>query len=330
LLSLSKLPVPLETAQALFTRHLSGEARIHAYQELTDGMYNAAYRVDLADGMTCVLKVAPPPEVRVLRYEREILRAEVEVLRLAAARTAMPVPKVLFHAESSDLLPSPCFAMDFVPGESLHKLRPSLPTAEQERIDRECAAFLRQLNAIQGPDFGLFTPSAPRFPTWRAAFDQLLKDILLDGEEAQVSLPLPTQALLELARRHYAVLDEVTQPCLVHWDLWDGNIFIDPATLQISGMIDFERALWADLLMEVNFGPLGINPAFFAGYGLILPFSPSQRTRRLLYDLYLFLIMVIECSYRRYPTDDQEKWVRPMLEETIKKLEVGEDQRTIP
>jgi aminoglycoside phosphotransferase (APT) family kinase protein len=289
-------------------------------------MFNAAYRVDLADGTTCVLKVAPPPEVRVLRYEREILRTEVEVLRLAAARTDMPVPRVLFHDESCDLLPSPCYAMDFVPGESLHKLRPSLPIEEQERIDRECAAYLRQLNAIQGSDFGLYTPSAPRFPAWRDAFDHLLTDILLDGEEAGVSLPLGYPALRELARRHYPALDEITQPVLVHWDLWDGNIFIDPArsigaaTRQISGMIDFERALWADPLMEVNFGPFGINPAFFAGYGLTLPFSPSQRTRRLLYDLYLFLIMVIECAYRRYPTDDQEKWVRPLLVETIEKL----------
>jgi aminoglycoside phosphotransferase (APT) family kinase protein len=320
MLSLSKLPVSLETAQALFTRHQNG-ARITFYQELTDGMYNAAYRVDLADAQTCVLKVAPPPDVRVLRYEREILRTEVEVLRLAAAHTSMPVPRVVFHDERCDLLPSPCFAMQFIPGESLHKLRPSLPVAEQERIDRECAAFLLQLNAIHGPDFGLFTPSAPRFPAWRAAFDRLLTDILLDGEEAQVSLPLPTQALLDLARRHYPALDEVTQPVLVHWDLWDGNIFIDPATCQITGMIDFERALWADPLMEVNFGVFGPNPAFFAGYGMALPFSPAKQTRRLLYDLYLFLIMVIECYYRRYPTDDQEKWVRPMLVETIKKLE---------
>jgi aminoglycoside phosphotransferase (APT) family kinase protein len=200
LLSLFKLPVPLETAQALFTRHLNG-ARITFYQELTDGMYNAAYRVDLADGRICALKIAPPRKARVLRYEREILRTEVEVLRLAVARTNMPVPKMLFHDERCDSLLSPCFSMDFVPGESLHKLRPSLPVEEQERIDRECAVFLRQLNAIHGPGFGLFTPSAPRFPAWWEAFDDLLADILLDGEEAGVSLPLPTQALLDLARR---------------------------------------------------------------------------------------------------------------------------------
>jgi aminoglycoside phosphotransferase (APT) family kinase protein len=366
LISLSKLPVPQETAQALFEKHMGSGERIAAYQELTEGMFNAAYRVALADGRVCVLKAAPPPEVRVLRYEREILRTEVEVLRLVKARTAMPVPGVLFHDESCELLPSACFAMDFIPGEALHRLRASLSAEEQERIDQACGGYLRQMNAIGGEAFGLFTPSARRFPTWREAFDRLMVDILLDGEEAGVELPVGYAEMLALARRHYEALEEVTRPALVHWDLWDGNIFIDAATRQVSGLIDFERALWGDPLMEVNFSAFTFNRAFLEGYrqcirgnsnggygnlsygaeegiatreghsfaaqggghsGAAVPvhegacFTEAQKTRRLLYDLYLYLIMVIECAYRRYPTDDQEVWSRGKLGETIQGLE---------
>jgi aminoglycoside phosphotransferase (APT) family kinase protein len=319
--SLSKLPVSQESAQALFNRHMGSAARICSYQELTEGFFNAAYRVELADGMVCVLKVAPPPDVRVLRYEREILSTEVEVLRLVAARTSMPVPAVLFHDEHCDLLPSPCFAMQFVAGESLHKLRSSLSLEEQEQIDRACGDYLRQMNALSGPGFGLYTPSAMRFSTWRQAYDKLLVDVLLDGEAEGIGLPLSPQALLALARQHYAALDEVTRPALVHWDLWDGNIFINPVTRQVNAIIDFERALWADPLMEVNFGAFGLNPAFMQGYGFILPLSPAQQTRRALYNLYLFLIMVIECRYRRYATDDQENWARGKLADVIAKLQ---------
>lgn len=362
MLSLSKLSVPREIAQALFEKYMGSGARIAAYQELTDGMFNAAYWIELADGMTCVLKVAPPPEVVVLRYERDILRTEVEVLRLVKERTAMPVPEVLFHDESGKLLPSACFAMQFVEGEALHRLRPSLSPQEQERIDRACGAYLRQMNAIIGDAFGLFTPTAPRLATWREAYDRLLRDVLLDGEEAGIELTMGYPALLELASQHYAALDEVTRPALVHRDLWDGNIFIDPATRQVSGLIDFERALWADPLMEVNFSAFAFNKAFLEGYGwrkgraAFLTataedgaagdggygnpshdqsqgldgrygnppndfregvFNRSEQTRRLLYDLYLFLIMVIECTYRRYETNDQENWARGKLKETI-------------
>ena len=319
--SLSKLPVSQETAQALFKRHMGGEAQIRAYQELTEGYFNAAYRVELVDGKVYVLKVAPPPEVRVLRYEREIMRTEVDVLRMVAAQTTMPVPAILFHDQACDLLPSACFAMQFVKGEPLHKLRASLPLEDLERIDRACGDYLRQMNGICGTGFGLFTPSAPRFPSWREAYDQLLRDVLLDGEEIGIALPLSSQEVLELAHQHYSALDEVERPALVHWDLWDGNIFIDPEKRQVSGIIDFERALWGDPLMEVNFGAFGfINPAFVEGYGLSLPLSPAQQARRRLYNLYLFLIMVIETAYRQYPTDDQERWTRVKLEETIGEL----------
>ena len=319
--SLSKLPVSQEAAQALFNSYLGSAARICSYQELTEGFFNAAYRVELADGMVCVLKVAPPPEVRVLRYERAIMHTEVEVLRLVASGTTMPVPAVLFHDERCELLPSPCFAMQFVAGEPLHKLRSSLSLDENQRIDRVCGDYLRQMNALSGPDFGLYTPAAPRFSTWRQAYEQLLSDVLLDGEAERVNLPLSSAALLALARQHFAALDEVTRPALVHWDLWDGNIFIDPLTRQVNGIIDFERALWADPLMEVNFGAFGFNPDFIQGYGFDLPLTPAQQTRRALYNLYLFLIMVIECHYRHYPTNDQENWARGKLAEVIAVLQ---------
>jgi hypothetical protein len=72
--------------------------------------------------------------------------------------------------------------------------------------------------------------------------------------------------------------------------------------------------------MEVNFGAFGISPNFVAGYGMPQPFNPSQQTRRTLYNIYLFLIMVIECTYRNYPTNDQETWARGMLDTEIAKL----------
>jgi len=205
---LSKLPVSQEVAQELFMRHMGSAARICSYQELTEGFFNASYRVDLADGRFCVLKVAPPPDVRVLRYEREILYTEVEVLCLVAACTTMPVPAVLFHDEQRDLLPSPCFAMQFMEGEALNKMRPSLSPEEQERIDRVCWDYLCQMNAMNGPDFGLYTPSAMRFPTWRQAYDHLWLDVLLDGEAEGVDLPLSSDGLLDLVRQHYLALGQ--------------------------------------------------------------------------------------------------------------------------
>ena len=63
--ALSKTPISLETVQTLIAAHFGGQAKIERYTELTDGMYNAVYRIELADGQRSVLKVT---QLRDLRF----------------------------------------------------------------------------------------------------------------------------------------------------------------------------------------------------------------------------------------------------------------------
>ncbi len=318
--SISKTRLAPDCAHQIVAAYFGSQAVLAGFEELTEGFFNAAYKLTLQDGLVCVLKIAPPPGVRILRYEKDILRTEVETLRLVRARTEMPVPEVLFHDDSRLLLPSPYYAMQFIPGEPLHKLRPTLSAGEQAAIDRQTGVYLRQMNCIRGTLFGYAAQPGLQNPCWRSAFDQLLGAILQDGLDAGVTLHLPYPSILSICQAHFSALDEVETPCLVHWDLWDGNIFVDPQRKAITGIIDFERTLWADPLMEANFGAFGTNPDFFAGYGMQLPLSPSQQTRRSLYNVYLYLIMVIECTYRQYATQDQETWARRMLAQELAKL----------
>ncbi len=319
--ALSKATISLETAQTLIAAHFGGQAKIERYTELTDGMYNAAYLIELTDGQKSVLKAAPPDHVRVLRYEKNIMRAEVDVLRLVRARTEIPAPEVLAYDVSRSLIDNDYYLMTFVPGVSLHKLRQQLSAEEQRAIDFRTGEYLRQMNAIRGPSFGYFAQPEFQFSTWREAFTAMLENILQDGRDAGVELPISYETLCVRLPVFYAALDDVTRPALIHWDLWDGNIIVDPETKTITGILDFERALWADPLMETNFDAFGTNPALVAGYGLDLLAAPSAATRRSLYNLYLWLVMIIECTYRQYETKDQENWIRPKLAEEMEKLE---------
>ncbi len=314
--SLSKLAVPREAAAAVVAETFPGRS-LTAYRELTEGFYNAAYQIELDDGRRCVLKVAPPDTLRVLRYERDIMAAEAAALRLAAAHTAMPVPEVYALDTSRRVLPSPYMLMAFLPGQPLHRLRPALGPEAQATIDQTLGRSMAQLHAIGGAAFGpLAHPSPPGLP-WRQVFLGLLGDVLADGGEAGVALPLAHGAILARAEAWAGALDALREPRLVHWDLWDGNVLVEPESGRVSGIIDFERALWADPLMEFQFREFAAGDAFAAGYGRDLLSSPEAHRRRTLYNLYLYLIMVIECTYRRYPSDDQERWARERLDETL-------------
>jgi aminoglycoside phosphotransferase (APT) family kinase protein len=311
---LTKTPVTPDQARAIAETHFGRS--LAAFEALSDGFYNAAYRLDLAGGDAVVLKVAPRDEVAVLSYERNILAAEVGALRLVRARTDIPVPRVHVHDTSRALLPADFFIMDFVSGRSYFKLHRDLPPEAIQAVDTQMGRCQRQMNAIRGESFGYFA-SGPRFARWADCFDHMLRGVLADGRAAGVHLPMADAALLALARGHYPALDAVTEPRLVHWDLWDGNVFIDPETFRITGILDFERALWGDPLMEVGFGGLIDKPDFLAGYGEDLLAAPGAAARKTLYNLYLYLIMVIEPTYRQYDNDQQENWARERLAETL-------------
>jgi len=181
--------------------------------------------------------------------------------------------------------------------------------------------YLSQVNRLTATQFGCYAHPAAIGVSWSLAFEKLIDNVLLDAMDAAIKLPLPPRDIISLTRKYATCLEEVSTPRLVHWDLWDGNIFIDPQTNHINGIIDFERCLWADPLMEVNFGAFGINHNFLKGYGKYYPFSASEEIRRTLYNIYLFLIMVIESTYRNYPTNDQENWARQKLSAEISKLQ---------
>ncbi|HNT77473.1 MAG TPA: aminoglycoside phosphotransferase family protein [Anaerolineae bacterium] len=321
--SISKIQLSHPQIQSIISHHFGHETHVQAIQELTEGYFATAYRLDLADGRAWVLKVSPPPHVRVLRYEYDIMAAEVAAMRLVRARTAAPVAEIYCYDASRALLDNEFFIMACLPGQPLHKVRKELAPDVQQRVNRQIGGYLREINSIEGTAFGYGSENTPRFAQWRDAFDAMLQTVLQDGEDMAVELPLSYAEIHDLARRHYAALDEVTTPRLVHWDLWDGNIFFDGEMQAITGIIDHERALWGDPLMEVNFTGYDPQSDFAAGYGAPMLDTPPQRTRRALYSLYLFLIMVIECYYRKYPTNGQELWAREQLAKTINDLNNG-------
>jgi aminoglycoside phosphotransferase (APT) family kinase protein len=310
--SISKTAVSKDVAAAIAVDAF-GDVELVQFDELTDGWFNAAYALSLSDGRRVVLKVAPPPDVEVLTYERDILRAEVEALRLVRAHTSAPVPGVLWFDESCKRVRSPLFVMPFVPGDSLHKVRDRLDDSQQAAIDSELGRHLRAINDIRGTAFGLLSPSAARYDTWRGAFTALWTALLGDGERKSVALPVTydeIRAAFELAA---PACDEVTEPCFVCWDLWDGNVLVDAADGTLRGILDLERALWGDPLMETQFGPEEFRDATLAAYGPTALDTTGGRIRRAAYTLYVHLVMSIEGAYRQYPDDFIGDYARGQL-----------------
>ncbi|MEU3788546.1 phosphotransferase family protein [Streptomyces fructofermentans] len=283
---------------------------------LSGGSYNTVEEIVLGDGTRYVLKTPPPASVPGLAHERELLVSEAEFYR-AAATVGVPAPRVVPLSE--DVPAGPHLLMTACPGETWS----TYPAPEQALLRQELGRQVARLHTVTGPGYGY--PSGalgPLAADWRTAFTAMFDAVVEDARRYGAWLPRPVDEVARAAASAYAVLDEVALPCLVHFDLWRGNILVERpvgGAPGIGGLIDGERMFWGDPLADfVSLALLGDitgDQDFLKGYQELrgqLEFTPSVRRRLALYRSYLYLIMCVETVPRAYG-DEHAGWLREVV-----------------
>jgi aminoglycoside phosphotransferase (APT) family kinase protein len=309
--------------QAMVQRAFPGltlAAAEDAVTELKEGWFNVAYDLRLSDGRNVILKIAPPRSAEVMTYEHGIMTTEVNAMRLVATHPGIPVPHIHAFDTTLDLCDAPYFFMEKLKGVNYEHVRQTIPPAEKAQIEREIGQIIHAVNTFEGSYFGYEGNPDLRASTWPEAFLKICDALLADGQCKHAELPVAYETVQSLIHAHAAALAEVTQPRLVHWDAWDSNFFV--ADGHISGILDFERAIWGDPLMEAQFRALafgGISESLRA-YSKTT-FTPDEDVRNHLYTLYLALVMKIECYYRNYDTDEVANISAAMLVAAVQWLQ---------
>ncbi|MFE9429085.1 phosphotransferase family protein [Kitasatospora sp. NPDC006697] len=310
--SLSKRRLDAAALDALLHCSLGQGGRLE--RELTGGTFNTAYRVRLFDGRSVLVKIAPPADVPVLRYERGILGTEAAVYRLldSAAGARVPTPRLLCAGVDH-------LVLSWLDGSPWDQTQPHRP----ELLRRELGQLAALINAIPSPDgsFGYPAPeSSLQADDWPAAFSLMTAALLTDAERFGAELGAPTKEFTALVAASQERLAEVAEPRLVHFDLWPGNVFHDGT--RITGLIDHERAFFGDPaaeLVSLEFGgAAGEDSEVVAGYreaGGELESTPGLAHRLALYRVYLGLILIIESEPRGFRTSNPEHyaWSREYL-----------------
>lgn len=301
-------------------------------RELTEGLFNAAYEV-FGDGPLAagaVLKTGPAPGTKILTYEKEIMKAEVEVYRLLE-QTDVPVPKVLASDFSRETTDGDYFFMSRLEGELWKNADKKKRAAFRPQLMKELGACNAAIHSIRGSWFGYLKEDAHyRYDTWYEAFYGMMDDILEDGRRD--GHELPGEEIRAVVRRCRKALEKVKEPRLVDYDIWAGNIFVKPSGdgLTISGIIDFERSFYGDPYADFTsamelFQDVEKEPEFEEGYrtvsgGAILV-GEEERIRMDLYRLYMAVIMCVETyRYDKLHAGLIKIYCKMKIKEQLKKL----------
>jgi len=293
-----------------------------AVTELKLGWFNAAYDVRLADSREVILKIAPPPGAEVMIYEKKIMATEVATMRLVRQNPAIPVPEIYFYDDAHDLCDADYFFMEKIYGDNLEHVKASLPAETQAAVDFHIGEIIREINGFPGTFFGYEGNPGLRADTWKEAYLKIVESVLEDAARKNVRFDFGYDEMRAAILKHAPSLDEITAPCLVHWDAWNPNFFVKDGV--INGIVDFERAFWAEPLMEAQFRQYdfeGLTNSM-RGYGKT-SFTLTEEQRNHLYALHLALVMHVECYYRNYDTDDIFNFSRQYIGATMEWLKAN-------
>ena len=248
--------------------------------------------------------MAPSQNVPVLTYEHQAMEIEVKANKLLSDTGHIPVPYIYSADFSHQIIDYDYFLMDFLSGLPWNKYKKKLSSTINHKLELEIADIQFEMNNIHNGYFGSILEMPERnFNDWFSAFKSMLNDLLNDLTLFSLQPIISTKKVLKLLENQQHSFEKITQPCLVHWDLWEGNIFVDQikGEYHIVGITDFERAFWGDPLMELFFWQAAKHPLIASKYGPNFLSDPDAQIRRHWYNFYLYLIFYIETKSRGYP-----------------------------
>lgn len=254
---------------------------------LTGGLFNTTYLIETSSHGKVVLRVGPVNRHLLMPFEHHLMEAEEEVYKLCAER-GVPCSEVIAADTSKTLIDRDYMIVRYIPSRAMSKV--SLSPEDMSRISYDIGKATAEMHEITSPRFGRITEgrNGGGFARWSEALQHELNEWEKVGIPAALFSEAEHAEIHRLFTQAVPYLDEIKTPCLVHTDLWTGNILIceDSDKPEFAAIIDADRAIWGDPFFEFSSIRWTYNiEGFWKGYGKTLPQSRTDKIRRCIYTL---------------------------------------------
>ena len=140
--------------------------------------------------------------------------------------------------------------MEKLQGKNYCFAKDKLPENAVSKINEEIGIISKQLTQIRNDEFG-FLGDTKRYSSLFEFTKIMLTNLIKDAEQRDIDIVYHGENYLKQLDNDRIAFEGISPATLVHWGLWEGNVFIDNG--HVSGIIDWERALWGEAFMDDRF-----------------------------------------------------------------------------
>ena len=289
------------------------DKQIVVIKELTEGMCNVTYDIMFEDGSGSILKIAAADRRGNISNEVNLMQAEINAMKLVAENCSFKVADILYYDTGNTICDGNYFFMEKLEGDNFFLVREGMSEEVIAIINTEIGKISRELSNIQNSEFG-FLGEDKRYESLFKFVKHMLENLLSDAQKRDIDILYDEQTFLNQLENDKSAFETIHKASLVHWDMWEGNVFVKDG--HVSGIIDWERALWGEPFMDDRFRMHNRSKHFLEGFGWT-SFSEDELKRLRWYDIILYLTMMIEVFYREFDDKGQYFWAREMLEKSM-------------
>lgn len=274
-------------------RHYLGETLENA-QLLSGGLFNTTYLLE-TPSRKAILRLGPVNRHLLLPYECHLMEAEPAILELLH-RGGIPTSRLIAVDTGKGLLDRDIMVLEYIDAVSMSTIK--VPPEREAAICRTAGEWTRRIHGISADALpgGCAKPfgraalvlTGQGGGSWAEALEIELAQWREQAEKVALFSCNEFEQINACFQAHMPLFRQAAlRPCLVHGDLWYGNLLID-AEGHLAAIIDADRAMFGDPEFELATGWM-ISPDFCRGYGGEPEPSPEAVRRRGMYQLLLNL-----------------------------------------
>jgi len=270
---------------AVVTDLFGSKTKILDYQLLKGGVFNTTYWVKTNNARNgIVLRVAPINRHLLFDFEKSMMAAEPLFYQMLQAK-GIPTSEVIHYDNTGRVIDREYIIFKYIQSIPLNHVK--VPQEVKPRLYQHLGALIALLHDIKSEQFGWKRPqrSLEMQATWGAFLQRFAIEIADKASAYALFRAAELNRFVEIFS-HKAVFNQITQACMVHADLWEGNVLVreNEGQWDIVALIDVDKAIFGDKDLEFT-APTALNGDFLRGYGPREPESTSSIFRKNAYHL---------------------------------------------